>query len=99
MSEEVSLEEYKEAWREMRVREERRHFMGHLAAYLIINAFLVFINLWTTPEEIWFVWPLAGWGIGIAFHGVFSRPSFVISELMKKEALAELIAREKKRKA
>lgn len=95
---EISLEEYKEAWREMAVREARRGFLAHLATYIIVNAFLIFLNLWTAPTRIWFVWVLAGWGMGIAFHGVFTRPSFILSELKKKEAMAELIAREKKQK-
>ena len=93
---EISLEEYKNAWREMTTREARRGFLAHLAAYIIINAFLIFINLWTAPTEIWFVWVLAGWGIGVAFHGIFSSSSFILSELKKKEAMAELIAREEK---
>ena len=40
---------------------------------------------------------LAGWGIGLAFHGVFSRRSFILDKLREKEALVELIARERRR--
>ncbi len=98
MGEDISLDEYKDAWRELTVREARRDFVGHLAAYIIINAFLIFINLWTAPSVLWFPWILAGWGIGLAFHGVYSRKSFVLDKLKEKEALAELLAREEKRK-
>lgn len=96
MSEEFSLDEYKAAWREMEVREAGRAFMAHLAAYVIVNVFLAFINLWAYSGTIWFVWPLAGWGVGLAFHFIFSRPGHVVSEVRKKEALAELIARERR---
>ncbi|MGL4552510.1 MAG: 2TM domain-containing protein [Gemmataceae bacterium] len=45
-----------------------RGFYIHLANYLIVNALLVVINLLTSPDRLWFYWPVLGWGIGIAFH-------------------------------
>jgi uncharacterized membrane protein len=45
-------------------------FLFHLAAYLFVNFLLVAINLLTTPNELWFYWPLLGWGIGILAHGL-----------------------------
>ncbi len=44
-------------------------FFIHLAAYVTVNALLVFINYSTTPQHLWFKWPLVGWGIGLFFHG------------------------------
>lgn len=48
-------------------------FYIHLAVYIAVNIVLVIINLRTSPEYIWFKWPLIGWGIGVFFHamGVF----------------------------
>lgn len=46
----------------------RRGFYIHLAAYVLVNALLVGINLATTPDRWWFYWPLAGWGVGILAH-------------------------------
>lgn len=43
--------------------------MIHLAAYALVNAGLVAINLMTTPDRLWFYWPLAGWGVGVLAHG------------------------------
>ena len=40
----------------------------HLFVYLTVNALLMFINLTTSPENIWFIWPLLGWGLGLAAH-------------------------------
>ncbi|MDR3691666.1 MAG: 2TM domain-containing protein [Fimbriimonas sp.] len=47
---------------------QRREFGTHLVTYLIINAFLLAINLLTGIQELWFVFPLLGWGIGLAIH-------------------------------
>lgn len=86
MSEEISVKEFIEAWKEFEVRENKRAFTAHLSSYIIINAFLVFVNLWTNPENIWFIWVLGGWGIGLAFHFVFSRPSQVIGRVDEEAA-------------
>lgn len=82
--------------KELEVKKARRDFTDHLAAYVIINLFLVFINLWTSPEQIWFVWPLAGWGIGLAFHAYFSRPSRVIESVESKAMGIEMYARKRR---
>jgi hypothetical protein len=40
-----------------------------------VNALLIIVNLSTTPDKLWFYWPLLGWGIGLAAHafGVYRR--------------------------
>ncbi len=40
----------------------------HLFAYLAVNALLMVINLSQSPRSIWFIWPLLGWGLGLAAH-------------------------------
>jgi len=40
----------------------------HLFVYLAVNAFLIFINFTKTPNSIWSLWPILGWGIGLAAH-------------------------------
>ena len=49
---------------------EIKGFYQHLASYLVVNAALVIINLLTSPGYLWFVWPLGGWGIGLALHAL-----------------------------
>ena len=49
---------------------EIKEFYQHLATYVVINAVLVVINLLTSPQYFWFVWPLLGWGIGVALHAL-----------------------------
>jgi len=53
--------------REKWLARQRTEFREHLWAYLIINAALLLINLFS-PGPWWFQWPLLGWGIGLAFH-------------------------------
>ena len=48
--------------------EEIRGFYMHLVTYLLVNAVLVIINLLTSPQSLWFIWPLGGWGIGLILH-------------------------------
>ncbi len=45
-----------------------RGFVIHLAIYLTVNAFLLALNLITSPDHLWFYWPLLGWGIGVAIN-------------------------------
>ncbi len=48
--------------------EDLKGFYAHLAAYVAGNIFLVAVNLITSSEFLWFVFPLLGWGIGLVIH-------------------------------
>jgi hypothetical protein len=61
----------------------KRDFLQHLASYVIVNGMLV--TAWVVvglTSHFWFPWPIfpiVGWGVGIAFHawavfGPASRP-------------------------
>ena len=59
--------------RYQRARSRVRQIKGfyiHAAVYVLVNAFLVLVNLGTTRAGWWSVWPLLGWGIGLAAHGL-----------------------------
>ena len=45
-------------------------FYIHLAVYVCVNALLVGVNLTVSPDALWVVWPMLGWGIGLLFHGL-----------------------------
>ncbi|MEM1756940.1 MAG: 2TM domain-containing protein [Candidatus Bathyarchaeia archaeon] len=94
----MSIDDFKQAWKEMEIEEAKRGFMAHLAAYIIMNIFLIFINLLTSPHRLWFYWVLLAWGIGLAFHFVFSREQFVVSEWEKKAGRVEIRLKEKVKK-
>jgi hypothetical protein len=49
---------------------EIKGFYGHLASYVIVLVILIYINLKYTPEYLWFIWTMFGWGIGLFFHAV-----------------------------
>jgi hypothetical protein len=76
-------EAYKRA--EKRV-EDKLGFYTHAAVYVVVNIFLAVLNLLTSPDHKWFVWPLFGWGIGLLFHGV---GVFISGESSMKERMIE----------
>jgi len=43
-------------------------FYTNLFFYVIVNIFLLIINLITTPGNLWVLWVVFGWGIGIALQ-------------------------------
>lgn len=46
-----------------------RDLQAHLLAYILVNLFLNGIWLFTNPSGFyWPMFPLFGWGIGVAFH-------------------------------
>ena len=45
-----------------------RAFVIHLVLYVVVTAGLAALNLYSNPDNIWFIWVLAGWGIGLAAH-------------------------------
>ncbi|MEV4642925.1 2TM domain-containing protein [Actinoplanes sp. NPDC049548] len=48
---------------------KKRDLQAHLLAYVLVNLFLNGIWLFTTPGGFyWPMFPLLGWGIGLAFH-------------------------------
>ncbi|HDN62511.1 MAG TPA: 2TM domain-containing protein [Candidatus Bathyarchaeota archaeon] len=96
MTQEISLEEYKRAYREMRKEEEKSGFLVHLIVYILVNTMLIAVNLLYSPEVIWFFYPLIGWGIGISMHYLFA-VRFLEKTLKEREAKAEYLARELKK--
>jgi hypothetical protein len=46
----------------------RRDFKTHVAAYVIVNLFL--IGIWAVGDRgfFWPIWVMLGWGIGLAFN-------------------------------
>ena len=45
-------------------------FLIHLTVFVAVNAFLFFVNQRTSPGVSWFAFPLGGWGLGLAIHGL-----------------------------
>jgi hypothetical protein len=45
-------------------------FLIHLAVFIAVIALLTVINLRSSPQHHWFAFPLGGWAIGLAIHGL-----------------------------
>ncbi len=45
-------------------------FLIHLTAFIAVNGGLMLINLTITPQHHWFPFPLGGWALGLAIHGL-----------------------------
>jgi hypothetical protein len=45
-------------------------FYKHAAVFACANAFLLVLDLLTSPGNLWFYWALLGWGVGLAVHGL-----------------------------
>ncbi len=75
------------------IRRHRAEFYSHLTSYCIVNGFLIFVNMWTSRQYLWAIWPIMGWGIGLAFHFM---DTFFVSEA-KLEAGARRLLKQRRR--
>lgn len=51
------------------LRDRRQNYKAHLVTYASVNLFLFIINVMGgMGGGLWFIYPLLGWGIGIAMH-------------------------------
>jgi len=60
-------EEEREAVRYVR---KLKLFYRHLMLYAVVIFGLFIINLFTGIGTPWFIWPMLGWGVGVAAHGL-----------------------------
>jgi hypothetical protein len=47
----------------------RRDLGRHVAAFVVVNLFLIAIWAASGAGYFWPIWPLLGWGLGLASHG------------------------------
>jgi len=76
------------------VRRERG-FLIHAGVFAVVMTVLFGINLMNTPQRIWAVWPLIGWGIGLLLHGllVHGRQSRLLGEDWERRRVEERLKR------
>jgi hypothetical protein len=79
--------------------EEIKGFYGNLIAFIVVNIGLLILNLVTSPNHLWFYWPLLWWGIGVVFHGliVFNYMPF-FSRNWEEKKIKEFMENEKSNK-
>ncbi|MBL0331572.1 MAG: 2TM domain-containing protein [Chlorobi bacterium] len=67
----------------------KEEWRSHVVSYAIVNTALFFLSIATGGE--WFVFPLIGWGIGLAFH---TYNTFFPSEKEIEKGVSKLLARQ-----
>ncbi len=75
-----------------------RGFYGHVIVFVIVNLGLAVYNLATTPDDLWFIYSVAGWGIGLVAHGAYAMGSgrFLGDEWQERK-IRETLEREQRR--
>lgn len=68
-------------------------FYGNLTSYCLVIPFLLILNLLTSPEHLWFYWPMLGWGLGLTLHAV---NTFGIGKDWEERKIKELMNEEGK---
>lgn len=66
MREDASVTQFENAkimWR----KKKKSEFYQHLTSYVIINGFMIALNIFLSGTLGWAIFPLLGWGLGLAF--------------------------------
>ncbi len=71
---------------------ELKSFYGNLISYCIVIPFLIIINVVVSPKQLWFYWPMLGWGIGLAAHGM---NTFAIGRNWEERKIQEIMNNQK----
>lgn len=77
--------------------ESLRWFYFHLGVYLLVNLFLFLLNIITSPDSLWFYWPLLAWGVGLILHGFFVLASVRLFGADREEKKTREIMEEERR--
>ncbi|MET3536913.1 2TM domain-containing protein [Chryseobacterium limigenitum] len=72
---------------------ELKGFYGNLTSYCLVIPFLLVLNLLTSPDHLWFYWPMLGWGMGLAAHGI---NVFGIGKNWEEKKIKELMDEDRK---
>jgi len=52
------------------LREKKLDFRRHFRTYLVMSCFFIALNLFGGSNHAWAIWPILGWGIGVALQGL-----------------------------
>ena len=71
-----------------------RRFYLHLFRYVVIAAALFAINLIVTPQRLWALWVMGGWGLGVLLHAsrVF-KPDWFLGPKWEREQVERRLGR------
>jgi hypothetical protein len=94
MMQDIPLEEYKWAYRQVAISAAKRTLVTHVTFFVMVNVILTVINLLFTPDVYWFPFPVLIWGTALAVH--FLDVRWKGQTLMEREAKAEYYTRQSK---
>ncbi len=71
----------------MKYAQKLKGFYRHLSIYALVIPALIALNYFNSPNYFWAIWPILGWGIGLAFHAlrVFNKFNLFGPEWEKKK--------------
>ncbi len=75
------------ARRARRIAGRKLGFLIHLSVFVLVNLFLLVVNLSAGTQTLWVKWPALGWGLGLAIHGIVAYGAFdrVFARLVDRE--------------
>lgn len=96
MEQNKNYEKYQKALKQV---QEIKGFYTHLFVYILVMIGLIYINLRFSPQYLWFLWSMGGWGIGLFFHGmkVFDYSPF-LGKNWQEQKIKEIMDEEKNKK-
>ncbi len=78
--------------------EEKVRFYRHLTIYIAVCVLLMIINVSTSTEYLWFIWPLMGWGIAVLIHALqvfgYVGESTITEQMIEKEMEKEALKKQ-----
>jgi hypothetical protein len=60
----------KRKYEEKTLREKKIDFKRHFRTYLVMSVFFIALNTFGRSGTFWAIWPILGWGIGVAMQGL-----------------------------
>lgn len=75
-----------------------RGFYGHALVFAVVNLGLAVYNVAMSPDRLWFIYSVAGWGIGLVAHGayVMSSGRFLGAEWQERKIREEMDREERR---
>lgn len=86
----MESKKYEKAQRKV---EDLRSFYMHSIVYVFVNTMLIVINVKTykQSESWWFIYPLIGWGVGLAIQGLSVSSKGPFGQKWKEKKIHEYI--------
>lgn len=77
---------------------EIKGFYIHLATYVLVIPFIIYVNLRYVPQFHWFWYSVLSWGVGLFFHwfGVIGIDKFKLGKEWEEKKIREIMNNNKR---